>query len=459
MARMNVARTNKLNAINAAGTPVRSIANEKQLTRLVLANMLFEDQFYVDGKTSAKAIAELVAKVSADFVSHLAIAARSNFKLRHVPLLLTRELARKRALTADTLNAVIQRPDEMGEFLAHYWSEGKTPLANQVKKGLALALNKFNEYQLAKWDKNSAAIRIRDVLFLTHAKPKDAAQAEVFQKLADDKLETPDTWETELSAGADKGETFTRLMLERKLGALAFLRNLRNMVQSGVDNQLIRSYARKVDVTKVLPFRYVAAARIVPQFEDMLEEMMLRSLESHEKIPGRTVLVVDVSGSMGQSISSKNDLNRLDAACALAMLAREVCEEVVIYATAGNDGMRVHATTLVAPRRGFALAEAIKSSTRVVGGGGIFLIQCMKHIQTAENGNQVDRVIVFTDEQDTGGRGFDPASAARLAPKGKNYILNVGAYQNGINSAEWETVSGFSEASLDYIMALEKSDV
>lgn len=442
MARLNVAQTRPM-TVNAAGTPVRSISHEKQLTRLVLANMLFEDQFYVDGKTSANAIADLVAKVSADFVSHLAIAARSNYKLRHVPLLLTRELARKRALTADTLNAVIQRPDEMGEFLAHYWKDGKTPLANQVKKGLALALGKFNEYQLAKWDKNSAAVRIRDVLFLTHAKPKDAAQAELFRKLAEDKLETPDTWETELSAGADKAETFTRLMNEKKLGALAFLRNLRNMVQSGVDTGLIRSYARKVDVSRVLPFRYVAAACVVPQFEDMLEEMMLRSLESHEKIPGKTVLLIDVSGSMfGCKVSAKSDLDRFDAAAALAMLAREVCEEVEIFSFSNN-------AVRVAPRRGFALREAIFSSQRH---GGTNLDYSLAQIAAGVKG--ADRVIVFTDEQSHD----RPATPTSLGFK-RGYILNVAAYQNGVNNEAWTTVSGFSEASLDYIMALEKSDV
>ena len=429
--------------VNAAGTPVRSISEEKQLTRLVLANMLFEDQFYVDGKTSAQKIAELVAKVSVDFVSHLAIAARSNFKLRHVPLLLTRELARRNALKAETLNAVIQRPDEMGEFLAHYWKDGKTPLANQVKKGLAMALSKFNEYQLAKWDKNSSAVRIRDVLFLTHAKPKDVAQAALFQKLAEDKLETPDTWETELSAGADKGETFTRLMAEKKLGALAFLRNLRNMVQSGVDTGLIRSYARNVNVDKVLPFRYVAAARIVPQFEDMLEEMMFRSLESHEKIPGKTVLLIDVSGSMfGPKVSAKSDLDRFDAAASLAMLAREVCEEVEIFSFS-------NAAVRVAPRRGFALREAIHNSQ---GHGGTNLAVSL--VQTCGKVKGADRIIVFTDEQSHD----SPRTPQALGFK-KGYVLNVAAYQNGVNNEAWTTVSGFSEASLDYIMALEKSEL
>lgn len=435
--RTNTVARNQFNAVNDAGTPVRSISDEKQLSRLTMANMLWEDQFYVDGVESAKRITELVqklAKTNPKFVEHLAIAARSNFKLRHVPLLITRGLAQARALRADVLNAVIQRPDEMGEFLSLYWKDGKVPLANQVKKGLSMALNKFNEYQLAKWDKNNSSIRIRDVLFLTHAKPKDAKTAELFRKLADQSLETPDTWETQLSAGADKRETFERLMAERKLGALAFLRNLRNMVQAGVDERAIRAYGASVNAERVLPFRYIAAARIVPQFEDMLEQMMFRSLESHEKIPGKTTIMVDCSGSMfGTKVSSKSDLDRFDAASALAMLCREICEEVEIY------GFSTHAVRVPA-RRGFALVEAIRNST----GGGTAIGESFKQVP-----KNADRYVIITDEQS-----YDRPAAP---PKGSNgYLINVAAYKNGVNHSDWLCVDGFSEAVIDYIQAVEK---
>lgn len=441
--RTNTIARNRVTAYNDAGTPVRSISAEKQLSRLTLASMLWEDQFYVDGQTSADRVAALVsalAKTNAQFVEHLAIAARSNYKLRHMPLLLTRELARAGKLTAHTLQAVIQRPDEMGEFLSLYWREGKTPIANQVKKGLALALNKFSEYQLAKWDKNNAAIKIRDVLFLTHAKPKDAKTAELFRKIADQSLETPDTWEVELSAGGNKYEVFTRLMAERKLGALAFLRNLRNMVEAGVDTNAIRAYGATVNAERVLPFRYIAAARIVPQFEDMLEQMMFRSLESHEKIPGKTRLLVDVSSSMGSRISGKSDLTRYDAAFALAMLCREICEEVEIYSFSGK-------VVAIPPRRGFALADAIRTSQ---GCTGTHLGRCLNDSAKSK----VDRVIVFTDEQS-----YDRPLGPRHYKADKGYVVNVAAYQNGINHSEWLCVDGFSEAVIDYIQAVEKSEL
>lgn len=425
-------------AFNSVGTQVPQINPERQLKRITLAAMLWEKQFYLDGKSHAELVKELVAKVAPSKVEALAQEARTKFKLRHVPLLLARELARHGKLQANALTSVIQRPDEMSEFLSLYWQDGKTAVSNQVKKGLAACFNKFNEYQLAKWNKNSAAIKLRDVMFLSHPKPQTAEQAELFKRVASDTLTTPDTWETQLSAGADKCETFTRLMTEKKLGALAFLRNLRNMRDSGVNTDLIRSYARSVDVSKVLPFRYVAAARIVPEFEDMLESMMFRSLETHDKIPGKTVLVIDVSGSMfGSPISSKSDLDRFDAAAALAMLCREVCEEVEIYSFSNN-------AVRVAPRRGFALREAISNSQHH---GGTQLGTAMRTINA--NGSY-DRCIVFTDEQS-----YDRPDA----PRGKGYVVNVASYENGVNHNAWTEVNGFSEAVVDYIQALEREAV
>lgn len=425
-----------LGVINYQGVSRPTISAEKQLKRVVLASMLWEKTFYVDGTEAAKIVQDLVAKVPAVKVAQLAIEARHNYKLRHMPLFLCRELARLGKLNAATLNEVIQRPDELGEFLSLYWSDGKCPISNQVKKGLAIAFGKFNEYQLAKYNRASAQVSLRDVLFLSHSKPTSPQQEALFKRVANQELETPDTWETELSSGADKGSTFSRLMAEKKLGALAFLRNLRNMTQAGVSEDLIRAYASTVNVDKVLPFRYIAAARIVPQFEDMLESMMLRSLDTAEKLPGKTVLLVDVSGSMfGTKISAKSDLDRFDAAAALAILCSSVCEQVEIY-TFSNQVVRV------APRKGFALKDALDTSQHH---GGTHLGGAIRSIKA---NSKFDRLIVISDEESqdsVGSPGVDKA-----------YILNVASYKNGVNRSDYLTITGFSEACVDYIREVEK---
>src|SRR5246127_2175568 len=167
------------------GAPAAILTAEQALRRSVLACMLWENEFYEDGATIASRIRELVPKVQAEKVAALAIEARTAMKLRHAPLLLVREMARHathRGLVAETLARVIQRADELAEFVTIYWKDGRVPLSAQVKKGLAAAFPKFDAYALAKYDRGGP-IKLRDVLFLAHAKPRDEAQAEVWKRL------------------------------------------------------------------------------------------------------------------------------------------------------------------------------------------------------------------------------------------------------------------------------------
>src|SRR6266853_4093739 len=127
-----MARLNRLNLglRTHEGAPARHISSELQLRRSVLACLLWESQFYEDGVESAGRIAELVPKVAAEKVAALAVEAREQMKVRHAPLLVVREMARHqthRALVADTLARVIQRPDEMTELLAIYWADALGP--------------------------------------------------------------------------------------------------------------------------------------------------------------------------------------------------------------------------------------------------------------------------------------------------------------------------------------------
>lgn len=463
MARTNTASKKALIYTHEGAVAV-SIDPVQQLRRSVMSCMLWENEFYEDGQSIADRIANTVKEVlkqkgGAEMVAGIACEARSKMKLRHVPLLLLVALIRAqtdaaRAVVADTILNVIQRPDELGELLSLYWKEKKQPLTAQMKKGLASAFRKFDAYALGKWNSDNSAVKLRDVLFLTHGKPQDEAQAEVWKKLADKTLESPDTWEVALSGGADKKETFARLLREASLGAMALLRNLRNMQEAGVDMGLIREGLSKMKTERVLPFRFITAAKYAPKLEPELEQAMIRCLASQTKLPGKTILIVDCSGSMHGQISAKSELDRLSAAAALAMLLREVCDEVAVYATAGDDAMRIHATMLVPPRHGFALRDLLSynETSRKIGGGGIFLKQVIEYVREHEKGT-ADRIIVFTDEQDCD-LVNKPASAK---PFGKNnYLINVASAQNGIGYGPWTHIDGFSEAVVDYIAHSEE---
>lgn len=194
MARLNIVTLDRGARTHESGPP-RNNSDELQLRRSVLECFLWESSFYEGGVEIAARIAELVPKVEAELVAALAVQAREQMKLRHAPLLLVREMARHkthRGLVAETLECVIQRPDELCEFVAVYWKDGRVPLSGQVKKGLAAAFPKFDEHQLAKCDRGGP-INLRDVLFLCHAKPRDDAQAGVWRKLIWGRLPGPAT--------------------------------------------------------------------------------------------------------------------------------------------------------------------------------------------------------------------------------------------------------------------------
>lgn len=445
------------------GAVAQRINPEQQLRRLVLTHLLWEDQFYVEGHESAELLRDAIKNVPAEKVAEIAIEAREKQKLRHVPLFICREMAAlptHRGVVADTLARVIQRPDELAEYVSLYdpsylkrGSGERQPLSAQSKRGLAKAFKKFDAYQLAKYDRDNG-VKLRDILFLSHAKPRDAEQAATWKQLIDGTLSVPDTWEVALSGGADKKSSFERLIAEKKLGALALLRNLRNMTDAGVAKATIKDALMASNLSRVLPFRFVAAARAVPQLEAEIEQAMFRALENYPRLKGKTVLVIDVSGSMFSTgnISKKSSMTRVDAACALAALAREVCDDVAVYATAGNDYARTHATSIVPSRRGFALIDAIQKDMREkLGGGGIFLVQCLDYIFDREK--TADRLVVLTDEVDCDTK-LTPGTANAFGTQ--NYLINVAAYQNGIGYGKFTHIDGWSEAMLDFIRESEQ---
>ena len=436
MARLNLLNLNSGTRTHE-GAPAQNLSPELQLRRSVLACLLWESQFYEDGVEIAGRIAELAPKVAAEKVAALALEAREKMKLRHAPLLLVREMARHathRGLVADTLARVIQRADELAEFVAIYWKDGRVPLSAQVKKGLAAAFPKFDEYALAKYDRGGP-IKLRDVLFLAHAKPRGRAQADLWKRLIAGELTAPDTWEVALSSGADKREAWERLLRQQKLGALALLRNLRNMRDLGVNEELVRNALGSMSTARVLPFRFLAAARYAPQWEEALEQAMLDCVASQDKLPGKTIVLVDVSGSMTAPLSHRSEMQRTDAAYGLALLLREIGEKAAVFSFPDS-------LVEVAPRRGFALRDAIDQSQRHNG------TQLGSAVTELNLNHGYDRLIVITDEQ---------AHDTVPGPRDKGYVINVASYKNGVGYGKWTHIDGWSESVVEYIRTLEQA--
>lgn len=432
MAQLNLPRAYQVTT-HQGGPAFPHLSPIQRLRRSVLSCLLWEREFYEDGQTIVDRIVDNAMAMDPRQVAELAIEARHSFNLRHVPLLLLTVLAKTGPdRVAETMQRVISRADELGEFLSIYWRNGKQPVTRQMRRGLSAALLKFDEHQLAKYDRDGS-VKLRDVLRIARPKPRSEEQRALWQRVVSRTLATPDTWEVALSAGADKRETFERLIREGNLGYLALLRNLRNMDAAGVDDSLIKQaiVARKGG-HRVLPFRYVAAARAVPRFEPQLDQALCEAIATMPILPGRTLVLVDVSGSMEAKLSARSDLTRLDAAATLASI---IPGDVRIMTFS-------QALVEVPPRRGMAGVDAL---TRSQPHGGTFLGAALQAVNT---GVPHDRLIVITDEQ-THDRVPDPICK-------RAYMINVASAQNGVGYGKhWTNISGFSEGVLRYISEVE----
>lgn len=417
------------------GGVAKHISVKQQLRRSVLSCLLWEREFYEDGESIAERIDTLVAASEPEDVAALAVEARSQFHLRHAPLFLLCSLARHHRTTSEAVEATIQRVDEIAELVAMWWKDGKKPLPCQMKKGLAAAFRKFSAYQFQKYAGRDGAVKLRDVMFLVHPTPKDAEQAEVFKAIANKTLVPADTWEVALSAGEDKKATFERLITEGQLGYLALLRNLRGMMEAGVDTSIVRNAIRcRAGARRVLPFRYVAAARACPTLEPDIDAALGAAIGEMPTLAGMTFVLVDVSGSMDHRLSVNSDIRRLDAAASLASIVN--AENLRVFSF--SDSL-----VEVPPRRGMAGVDAVirsQSHGATYLGGAVKALNDLPH----------DRLIVITDEQS-----YDPVPD----PTAKRaYMINVASYQNGVGYGKWTQINGFSENVLRFIHETEGSD-
>lgn len=452
------------------------------------------DQFYETAPDRLARIRELVAQNDPYFVAQLAVYAREKMHLRSVPLVLAVELARLHAgdgLVGRLVSRVVQRADEITELLACYQSaNGRTGtkrlnrLSKQVQRGLADAFNRFDAYQFAKYDR-AAAVRLRDALFLVHPKAKSPAQQAVFDQIAADTLPTPYTWETELSALGQRGfdseaarqaafrSTWEDLIFSGKVGYMALLRNLRNILEAGVSREAVAHVGRvlgnahAVANSRQLPFRFLSAYREVKAVQSGHAALLLDALEravahAAANLRGfdastRVVLAADVSGSMQRPVSARSTVQNYDVGLVLAMLLQSRCAHVVT----GMFGDRWKAIQV--PRTNIlANVEEFHRRQGEVGyaTNGHLVVQDLLDRRVV-----VDKVMLFTDcqlwDSHTGNQTGLAAVWRRyktLAPQARLYLFDLAGYGHvplRVNDADVTFIAGWSDKIFDVLAALE----
>ncbi|MDD6003028.1 MAG: TROVE domain-containing protein [Bacteroidales bacterium] len=481
---------------NYEGEKAYVMSPEMELYTAVVATAL-SNNFYEDKSGRIERIAELVKQVPHEFTAKLAVYTRNEMNLRSVPLLLIVELAKIHNgdnLVARAVEKCVLRADEIMELLMCYQvcnpQDGEKKLkklSRQIQNGLQKAFNRFDEYQFAKYNRDNLEVKLRDALFLVHPKAKDDAQQLIFNKITDRKLETPYTWETELSAlGQQKFETpeqktaafrqkWEELIISGRLGYMALMRNLRNIFESKVSAEKINivasilSDADQVAKSKQLPFRYLSAYRELQKIDSPDTPFLMSALElavkhSAANIEGfdadtSVLLACDVSGSMCHPISPRSTVECYDIGLMLAMLLKSRCRRVV----SGIFGDRWKAVNMPSDNILQSATELRKLNGKVgYSTNGFKVIDYL-----VENKIIIDKVMFFTDCQlwnSTGGNTSIERSWNRyrqIAPNAKLYFFDLAGYGQSplkiINSGVY-LIGGWSDKVFDILSALEKGE-
>ena len=479
---------------NHEGAQAYAMTPELELYTAVVTASL-SDLFYEKRDERVERIANLVGKVSPECVARLAVYTRTEMHLRSIPLLLLVELAKVHNgddLVARAVEKTVQRADEIMEFLMCYqWRNPSrdarkklNKLSRQLQKGLQQAFNHFDEYQFAKYDRDNISVKLRDALFVVHPKAKDEQQQFLFDMIASQQLSVPYTWETELSAlgqqhfenDAERRKAFQakweELVASGKLGYMALMRNLRNLLEADVSRAAMMVVNRRlsdpaqVAKSKQLPFRYLSAYREMEKVNSLHTQAVMSALEaavrhSAANIKGfdentRVLLASDVSGSMWQSISPRSTVQYYDIGLLLSMLLKSRCHQVI----AGIFGDTWKAVNMPADNILMATSQLRRMEGEVgYSTNGHKVIDWL-----ISHKIQMDKVMMFTDLQMWDSSYSDKSLKAswmaykKMAPQARLYLFDLAGYGQSplrITDEDVYLIAGWSDRIFDVLAAID----
>lgn len=472
MSKFNLGIAKAGKTVNNEGAIAYSMSDKEKLVTQVLTSFFNENKFYGDNSQDILNTVRNVIKNEAAFVANLCIFARKEMHLRTISHVLVSELAKStegKEYVRRSLNEIIERPDDMTEVLAYYINTYGKPIPNSIKKGLADSFGKFDEYQLAKYNRKNA-VKLKDILCLVHPKAKDEIQNDLWKRLLEDRLETPVTWETELSLKGNTKEVWERLIDENRLGYMAMMRNLRNIIKSGASN-MDKVYEYLTDEERVLknkqlPFRYYSAYKVLrnegigtSKIYDALEIAIKISTKNIDRLPGKTLIAADVSGSMNFPVSAKSDLTCAEVAVLMLSIANYICEESITMTFDDN----LYACNLSTQNGIIANANSIK-----VNGGGTDITLPLRYL--LDKRIFVDRIILLSDNEINAVYTYDtgrdkPKTCQALVERYKKWI-NPNVWVHAIDMQGYGTqqfkgqnvniIAGWSERVFDFISSVEQ---
>lgn len=411
MSKFNQSTKGANKTTNREGHVAYKMSDKEHLVTSVLTTMFGEPKFYGSTDEDIVKLAVKCAHTDPEFLCKLACYARNVGNMRSISHVLTAIIAREaKEYTRTTIKNVIVRPDDILEIMSCYKSLYGKPFPNAMKRQIAEEMNRFDEYGISKYNSDKREFNFKDVLRICHPVPQNEDKQILFNHIVEDKLETPYTWETELSSRGNTKEVWEELIASNKVGYMALLRNLRNIVKSGADVTPVLDKIKnpeEVKKSRQLPFRFYSAFKkldyegeITNEIRWALNDALTSSIENLPTLPGRTLIAVDVSGSMSQTISRKSDVTCRDISVLLGCLSARMCEDatVVYFSSLTGFGRRYDGYKVVNYSKYSSILDSVEEAPEALGGTDMSL-PLKWAIEQDKARVPFDRIIYLSDNQ------------------------------------------------------------
>lgn len=483
------------------GAPGFARDAKSELFLLSVTNMVSEQTFYESARDRDSRYSHLLRTVTSEdpeWVAAFLRWLRTEANMRSASLVGAAEFARQsladgRPGARQVVASVLQRADEPGEMLAYWTSTSGRALPKPVKRGVADAATRlYDERALLKYDAPGKGFRFGDVIDLVHPSPRAPWQGDLFAHALDRRhgrdnpipasldmlyarqalmaipvaerramLTGPDgadrlrqggmTWEAVAGWLQGPMDAAAWQAVIPSMGYMALLRNLRNFDQAGIPDDVASTVAARlsdpeqVARSRQFPMRFLSAYKAAPslRWAYALEKALNLSLANVPALPGRSLILVDMSGSMYAPLSARSDLLRSEAGAIFGSALAVRCEQADL----------VQFGTGHAPVE-FGRAESVlRIVQRFTAMGGTNTAEAVRANLRPEH----KRVVIVTDEQAWAGfYGGDPTAQV---PAGiPVYTWNLAGYRAGhgpSGTGNRHTFGGLTDAAFRMVPLLE----
>ena len=404
MASYNRPAADSRKTTNISGHAAYRLDDKVKLATMALTTMLGEPKYYGDNTDELVKLAERVAGQDGEFVAKLAVWARCEGNMRSVSHALLAVVSHVDHGTEYVRKAVrrvaSQRGDDGVETLATCKALYGKPFPHAVIRGVGDALGQMSPNAVGKYRLNEKAFKLRDALRVTHPVPKNGRLSDAFKGLLDGDLKATEGWKTEVQGGHNDAETWDALMAKGELGYMATLKNLVNIVKTGADVDRALSLIANPDEvrrSRQLPFRFWNAYKSLrsnglmsTKVARAIDSALLASCDNVERLPGRTAVLIDCSGSMSQTLSMKASESCFEVAALLGAMFTHISDDAWV-AVFSNGAEKVN-----------LMGTSVLSDVSAVPfrGGGTDMRAGFELL--CRSGFDADRVIVLSDNEVNG---------------------------------------------------------